>query len=182
MESWYQMCKLAQAQQAQDPSADVSGHVNKLKDLAIKFIMNSELVVKYLMNPTDETRHALAEAALDAAVKELAGGIPVLGRFVGKMPIGQIITKVPGMKLAYDTVGKFIFDSIRVGFIPDELSNQSALLKQWDLDDNIATMFEEKIDALVRTDPALAQSFIVIIMRLKDDANLLNAQKTLTGV
>jgi len=166
-------------QDIQVADKEVSGKMKKLRDFAVKWMLSNEMVVRYMANPTDEARVELVSSAMNEAVKALASELPGIGRFVGVLPIEGIMKKVPGMEKAAQGLSDFIFENLRVGFIPDEISNQSNLLKAWDLPDDIAGQFESKITELKDKDPKLAQNFIVIILRLKDDAALLGAQQAL---
>jgi len=198
MQNWYIKCKKhAQSSQAQvhpTPTAvtpeqtlqttEQSGNsfMVKLKDRAVKKLLDSELVVRYLMKPTDENREILVQTVLDSAIRELSGEIPGFGRLIGSLPITAILSKFPWVKDAYGVVGKFVLDNLRIGFIPDNISSQSDILKKWDMDDNLAAIFSNKVKQLASQDPILAQNFIIIIMRLKNDKNLLDAQRRIVGV
>jgi len=168
-------------QDEQAASQEIVSNIDKLKNTAIKWMLDNEMVIKYISNPTDASRQELTKASLTYAVRTVMKELPYIGRLANVMPIDKLIQKVPGMKQASDVFTKFIFDNLRVGFIPDELSGQSPLLQQWDLPDDIAQQFQGKISELVKQNPVLAQNFILIILRIKNDKNLLEAQRALMG-
>ena len=71
-------------QDEQAANQEVSSNIKKLRDYAVKWMLNSEMVARYMANPTDESRQELASTALNEAIRAIAGELPYIGGLAKK--------------------------------------------------------------------------------------------------
>lgn len=148
-------------------------------------IKDSAAVIEYMANPTEQARFALAKRAISGAVNSGLERIPFAGFILTKLNIGNAVGGAVGNTKAAQTlmawVVDFISKNLNMGMIPDEISRQNKALERFDFDDNISAQQEfqtamKEIRAKYASQPQLISQFITILLRLKDNQNLLNIE------
>ena len=207
--NWYKQSQMASPAQTGTPEQSSSGELqiarkemqeaekqfkdsSWIKKAAMRALLaNQRPVVEYLMNPNETTQSNLVKMIITSIMTLGISRLPVLGKWVGPQIQNLVfnqttIPQLPQMKGIVDYVTNNILPwlqkSLSVGEIPDEISNQIAYLKQYDLPDTIAAdqVLLAKLRDIKKTQgPQMAMGFIQIILRLQDNMGLLQLQKSL---
>ena len=148
-------------------------------------IKDSAAVIEYMANPTEQAKAALAKRAIAGSVNSGLERIPFAGVILSKLGIGNLVGGAVGDTKAAQTlmawVVDFISKNLNMGMIPDEISRQNKALERFDFDDNISAQQEfqtamKEIRTKYASQPQLISQFITILLRLKDNQNLLNIE------
>lgn len=172
-------------EQAQEADKELVAGSSWIQDQIIRWLIkNDQMVVQYLLNPTPENRQLLAQNAVNSIISLGANQLPFGVSHLVNFIASKTLNKIPSFNVLVEKTVKYIFDNLNIGLIPDSISSQSKLLSQYDLPDDIASEVNGVMQNLrqkYNNNPQIINQFLMIILRIKDNRNLINTLVQITN-
>lgn len=176
-----------QQQQPQQNANAQGSELNKIQQFCLNWMMkNSTAVIEYMLDPSETNKANLTRQTLAAVAQEGLGNVPILGAALNFLGVGNKLGKAVGDTAAAQHLVRgitdFITKNLNIGLIPDQLSGQYQWLQKFDFPDQFNSQISSIMTGLrnkYAKNPEVVARFIQIMLRLKDNMDLMNLQTEL---